>query len=644
TSSDTGEGTVPASVEVAPGQWETGATVTVTGTDDDFIDGHIAYTIVTGDPTSTDANYDALGAGDVDDVSVINTDDDTTTLSISGVSETEGTGGTTTDFVFRVTLSEAVQGGFRIRYATQDDTATTSDADYAGASGTLDFDGSAGEVHTVTVAVNQDNQVERDEAFQVALGDLSELFDPGVADSITIVNSPATGLIRNDETATVSFSAGTSTVIEVAGGHTLEVVLDVTGGGSLSEGVTVNVNDVLSGTAGSGVDYTLDTPSVTFAAGSIDGDMRTVNLSITADTSTEDDETIDLALQLVGDGMGGQVTLGTSNQHQVTIVDDPMTASVSGTVWADTNDNGDRDEGEVGLPGVTITLLGQTVERITMTGDDGSYQFVDLPSGTYDIVEEQPETFFDGSESLGSVAGVSQGEVLDDRFRGVNLNATEAAIDYDFGEIGLLPQYVTVRSFLASTPPVHVMIGQRIAFTEARAESEGEAAQTGAGVGAANAAVSETPAPLNAGPGSTTPASDSPTAEGELAGLDRPETTTPGGRKEDGDPGSQRVDRDSTRSAASAGEGEWSNVPLVFPIERAPEKPAEPDRLQANELASRDGDAGVQVAGVTAHRETVVNKKRPVAVSEVKRDDEWDPLAEATDLAFQQEDDWLTTR
>jgi hypothetical protein len=76
-SSNVAEGTVaPASLTFTSSNWDTEQTVTVTGVDDMDIDGDIAYTIVTGDPTSTDPLYDAITAADVSDVSVTNLDND----------------------------------------------------------------------------------------------------------------------------------------------------------------------------------------------------------------------------------------------------------------------------------------------------------------------------------------------------------------------------------------------------------------------------------------------------------------------------------------------------------------------------------------------------------------------------------------
>ena len=99
-SSDTTEGTAPVSV-VLPAGSTSAVPVTVSGVDDSIVDGNIGYTIVTGDPTSGDAAYGGLTAGDVADVSVVNQDDDVAGIIAgppTGLTTTEG-GGTATIFV-----------------------------------------------------------------------------------------------------------------------------------------------------------------------------------------------------------------------------------------------------------------------------------------------------------------------------------------------------------------------------------------------------------------------------------------------------------------------------------------------------------------------------------------------------------------
>ena len=396
--------------------------------------------------------------------------DDMTTLTISNVSRAEGNGGTASDFTFSVVLGNPIQGGFRASYATTDGTAT-SGSDYDAKTGTLDFDGSAGETKTVTVQVLHDAVVERDEVFSLALQELSDLLVPGLADDIQISGSPATGTIENDDSATVSFAEASSVVIEATGSLTIDVVLEVAGGGTLSESITVNVSDLLSGSAQTPQDYTLQTTSVTFGAGSGDNSTQQVNLVIVVDEILEEEESVCLALSLEGDGIGGAVALAAPDEHEVTITDDPMTASISGIVWVDANNNGLPDANEATIPGVVVSLegkdlLGRTVESTTITDSLGRYSFVNLPGGTYTVAESHPDAFHDGQESLGSVEGTTAGEIGEDRFTGIVLPPAKAAADYDFGEWGLRAKYVSNRLFLTSTVADAAVLRDRVAMGE----------------------------------------------------------------------------------------------------------------------------------------------------------------------------------
>ena len=73
-SSDTTEGAVSAgSLTFTPTNWNTVQTVTVTGVDDTLVDGNIAYTVVIGAASSTDALYNGLNPADIN---LTNTDND----------------------------------------------------------------------------------------------------------------------------------------------------------------------------------------------------------------------------------------------------------------------------------------------------------------------------------------------------------------------------------------------------------------------------------------------------------------------------------------------------------------------------------------------------------------------------------------
>ena len=68
--------------------------MTVTGVNDDLDDGDIAYSIVTAAATSADANYNGINAADV---SVTNTDNDASGITVSTISgPTTEAGGTAT--------------------------------------------------------------------------------------------------------------------------------------------------------------------------------------------------------------------------------------------------------------------------------------------------------------------------------------------------------------------------------------------------------------------------------------------------------------------------------------------------------------------------------------------------------------------
>ncbi|RME85317.1 MAG: hypothetical protein D6775_03105, partial [Caldilineae bacterium] len=71
---------------------------------------------------------------------------------------------------------------------------------------------------------------------------------------------------------------------------------------------------------------------------------------------------------------------------------------IFGLVWKDLNANGTPDEGEEPLASIVILLRDPEGKQIDsfVTGDDGRYLFADLPPGTYQVVELDP----DNAESI----------------------------------------------------------------------------------------------------------------------------------------------------------------------------------------------------------------------------------------------------
>ncbi|MFM7845334.1 MAG: Calx-beta domain-containing protein, partial [Planctomycetota bacterium] len=267
---------------------------------------------------------------------------------------------------------------------------------------------------------------------------------------------PAISLqLNDDDVATVAFTASTSQVVEQTGSHTVVVRLTIPGGGSLGQSLTVNIIDPKTGTAQSPADYSLSTTSVVFPAGATSGATQNVSLAIVSDTTTEPNETIQLQLQVPSSGLSNVVSLGTPSTTEVTIVDDPSTATLSGAVWIDVDGDKVRDASEAGVAGVRVTLSGtdvrsRTVQITTLTDSTGSYRFTNLPAGTYRITQAQPAALLDGPEVLGTVGGTASGTIEADSFKDVVLSAGAAAINYNFSEGTLQQTMVTRRLFVAS--------------------------------------------------------------------------------------------------------------------------------------------------------------------------------------------------
>ena len=114
----------------------------------------------------------------------------------------------------------------------------------------------------------------------------------------------------------------------------------------------------------------------------------------------------------------------------------PMSSinSIGGVVYLDTNGNGIHESSELVIPNVVITLSG-VVSSTTVTDENGTYSFAELPDGVYTIAQTQPAGFLDGIDSQGS-PGI--GLVDNDAFIGVRLENKTVAIGYNFGERRLL--------------------------------------------------------------------------------------------------------------------------------------------------------------------------------------------------------------
>jgi large repetitive protein len=123
-----------------------------------------------------------------------------------------------------------------------------------------------------------------------------------------------------------------------------------------------------------------------------------------------------------------------------------------GSVYIDANNNGKRDAGEVGIPGVTIlasgtTATGQNVCTIVtcaqLTDSSGNFEYLNFPGSNstgYTLTEQShtsaPLTqFVDGQDAAGGLGTVVRGTAANDVISGIVIGGGEMLTNYQFGEI-----------------------------------------------------------------------------------------------------------------------------------------------------------------------------------------------------------------
>jgi protocatechuate 3,4-dioxygenase beta subunit len=145
----------------------------------------------------------------------------------------------------------------------------------------------------------------------------------------------------------------------------------------------------------------------------------------------------------------GQYGSSTSNSVTVTLGAEDKTginfgetlATVNGTVYGDTNNNGVQDPGEPGIGGVLITLegfdvLGNRVTLTTVTNADGTWTMIDVPASSadgYNVIESQPLGWNDGKD------GSPAGSVGNDRVTKLIVTPGGSVLAATFGEIRPTP-------------------------------------------------------------------------------------------------------------------------------------------------------------------------------------------------------------
>ncbi len=301
-----------------------------------------------------------------------------------------------------------------VEFSTADGTAIAGQ-DYVATSGTLTFD-ALNPVRFVTVTIINDLLDEPDETFLLVLGN---------AQGAAISGSPvATGTIIDDD-APVNVSVTGGSAPEGQG-----VVFNVSLSSVSGKTVTVVYATTGVGTATAGLDYTPVSGTLTFAPGTT---QQSVTVPTLGDILLEPNETFQLAISSpVNANLGVAQATGT-------IIDVPP-AGLSGFVYVDLNNNGNKDANETGILGVIITatnnLTGET--HTTTTAEDGSYVFTGLIPGTYTLTQTQPGFYSDGRDTRFGVDSP-----INDQFVGITLAPSEAKTGYNFGELGIRADFIS---------------------------------------------------------------------------------------------------------------------------------------------------------------------------------------------------------
>lgn len=142
-------------------------------------------------------------------------------------------------------------------------------------------------------------------------------------------------------------------------------------------------------------------------------------------------------------------------------------AIISGYVYVDADDSNTKESAEIGIPGILISLKGidendQTVERSTLTDDNGLYTFEELLPGNYDVSKRQSSAVRNGSEAS-PADGVT---VNDNQFDSLDVEDDVTLEENNFAELGLQTRFINILWQFASTPDTATMLRRTMALAE----------------------------------------------------------------------------------------------------------------------------------------------------------------------------------
>ena len=326
------------------------------------------------------------------------------TLAVSGGTANEGAGTMT----FNVTLKAAVPGGFTIKFATANGTATAG-SDYTAATGTLTFAGTVNEVRTISVPILNNVTVESSETLVINFSNVS---NPAVT-----FDTPVMGTITDNDSA--SLSVADVTVTEGTATATFNVKLSA----AVQGGLTIKFATA-NGTATSGTDYTTTTGTLTFT-GTVN-EVRTISVPILNNVTVEPNETF-------------VVNFNTVSKTGVT-----FDSQAIGTILNDDGpllriNNVSKAEGSSGTTAFTFTVTLTPASSGTVTVKAASANGSATAGSDYTALPATTLTFAAGQTSKTVTVNATGNTVVEpNETFGVNLSGATGATIFDSQGLGTI--------------------------------------------------------------------------------------------------------------------------------------------------------------------------------------------------------------
>ena len=321
----------PTTLIFTPGDWSDVQIITVTGKDDDIVDGNVNYNIITSDAGSSDPNYDTMV---VDDVAIVNNDNDNVGFIVTPLTLSTTEAGAITSFTIELTSKPGTDSD-QTQVVVIDVASSDTTEGIVNLSSLTFTDLDWNIPKTITVTGVDDIIVDGTVAYTIVniinIGLTTDSnYDPLNPDDVSVNNT-------DDDAATLSIDS-----ISVIEGNlgTTDFIFTVTHSGAQIDGGYGVTFYTLNGVAKAPTDFAGNGGTVNFTTGAI-GETQTITITVNADTAVESNETFSVVLNsIVAPGKditinpAGKTGVGTilnDDNATLTIADETIVEGDAGT-------------------------------------------------------------------------------------------------------------------------------------------------------------------------------------------------------------------------------------------------------------------------------------------------------------------------